>query len=300
MNDGYELIKYVNSNFELDVRISPKEKTIWLTLDEMSELFTRDKSVISRHINNIFNDGELDEAGCVAFFATELNKYDPRTGKDRKTIVSIKYYNLDVIISVGYRVNSIVGIQFRKWANSILSEYLLKGYAIDSKRTLITNENYARLINKVESLDERVSVIEKQGKEINVKKGKLFFNGQFYDAYTFIQSLFENANSEIIIINNYIDRSVLDRLIVKKENVKVVIYTNIDKSRLIDYDIDNYNKQYGNLELFDTKTIHDRYIIIDKERIFHLGYSIKDLGKKVFSISESDKELIKELLNALA
>ena len=300
MNDGYELIKYVNSNFELDVRISPKENTIWLTLDEMSELFTRDKSVISRHINNIFNDGELDEAGCVAFFATELNKYDPRTGKDRKTIVSIKYYNLDVIISVGYRVNSIVGIQFRKWANSILSEYLLKGYAIDSKRTLITNENYARLINKVESLDERVSVIEKQGKEINVKKGKLFFNGQFYDAYTFIQSLFENANSEIIIINNYIDRSVLDRLIVKKENVKVVIYTNIDKSRLIDYDIDNYNKQYGNLELFDTKTIHDRYIIIDKERIFHLGYSIKDLGKKVFSISESDKELIKELLNALA
>ncbi len=158
----------------------------------MSKLFLRDKSVISRHISNIFKSGELSEASCVAFFATELNKYDPRTNNDRKTIVNVKYFNLDVIISVGYRVNSIVGVHFRQWANTILRDYLLKGYVIDENRTLITNDNYARLINKVESLDERVSVIEKGNRGLDGKKSQLFFNGDFYDAYSFVQSLFEN------------------------------------------------------------------------------------------------------------
>ena len=112
MNNKYELIKYIDNNFEVDVKVSPLENTIWLTIDEMSKLFLRDKCVISRHISNIFKSGELSEASCVAFFATELNKYDPRTNNDRKTTVNVKYFNLDVIISVGYRVNSIVGVHF--------------------------------------------------------------------------------------------------------------------------------------------------------------------------------------------
>ena len=125
---------------------------------------------------------------------------------------------------------------------------------------------------------------------------KIFYEGQFYDAYTLIQQIFEGANDEIVIIDNYVDRSILDGLVVKKTNVKVIIYTNIN-SRLLGKDIDLFDKQYGNLEVKYTTKVHDRYIIIDQEKLFHLGHSIKDLGKKICSISESDTNLIKELLN---
>ena len=281
---------------EIDVKISPFEKTIWLSIDQIALLFGRDKSVISRHIKNIFEINELDEISCVAFFATELNKYDPRTGKMRKTKVDVKLFNLDVIISVGYRVNSIMGVTFRKWANEVLKEYLLQGYVINKERSLVTDENYARLINKVESLDERVSNIEINYKPQEFKNSQLFFDGQLYDAYTLIQSLFESANNEIIIIDNYVDRTILDRLVVKKNNVQVIIYTNIN-SRLLGRDINTINSQYGRLDVKYTNNVHDRYIIIDQNKIYHLGHSIKDLGKKIFSISESDNNLISKLLS---
>ena len=296
MEETYKIIKFNNNNLEIDVKISPFEKTIWLSLDQIALLFGRDKSVISRHIKNIFEINELDEINCVAFFATELNKYDPRTGKTRKTKVDVKFFNLDVIISVGYRVNSIMGVTFRKWANEVLKEYLLQGYVINKERSLVTNENYVRLINKVESLDERVSNIENNYKPQQFKNSQLFFDGQLYDAYTLIQSLFESANNEIIIIDNYVDRSILDRLVVKKHNVQVIIYTSIN-TRLLGRDINTFNSQYGRLDVRYTTNVHDRYIIIDQNKIYHLGHSIKDLGKKIFSISESDSNLIFKLLS---
>ena len=296
MKEIYEIIKFNNNNLEIDVKVSPLENTIWLSIDQIALLFERDKSVISRHIKNIFQINELDENSCVAFFATELNKYDPRTGKMRKTKVDIKLFNLDVIISVGYRVNSIMGVIFRKWANNVLKEYLLKGYVINEERSLVTNENYVRLINKVESLDERVSCIEKEYKPHEFKNSQLFFDGEIYDAYTFVQSLIEKANNEIIIIDNYVDRTILDRLVVKKNNVQVIIYTSIN-SRLLGIDINAFNSQYGGLNVRYTTKVHDRYIIIDQNSLYHLGHSIKDLGKKIFSISESDSDLIQVLLN---
>ena len=296
MEEKYRIIKFNNKNLEIDVKISPFEKTIWLSLDQIALLFERDKSVISRHIKNIFEINELDEISCVAFFATELNKYDPRTGKMRKTKVDVKLFNLDVIISVGYRVNSIMGVTFRKWANEVLKEYLIKGYAINEERSLVTNENYVRLINKVESLDERVNNIEKEYKPKEFKNTQLFFDGEFYDAYTLIQSLFESATKEIIIIDNYVDRTILDRLVVKKSGVQILIYTSIN-SRLLSRDIDAFNNQYGGLDVRYTANVHDRYIIIDQNKLYHLGHSIKDLGKKIFSISESDNSLISVLLS---
>ena len=207
----------------------------------------------------------------------------------------INFYNLDMIISVGYRVNSIEGIKFRKWANAVLKEYLLKGYVINEDRTLVTNENYMRLINKVEALDERVSNIENKHKLLEYKNKQLFFDGEFYDAYSFIQRLFEKAKNEIIIIDNYIDRSILDRLVVKKDNVKVVIYTST-KTKLLKSDITSFNNQYGSLEVKFVNNVHDRFIITDKNKLYHLGHSIKDLGKKIFSINELDNGFIKDLL----
>ena len=174
MNESYEVIKFNDGNFEIDVKVSPLENTIWLSLEQIAQLFKRDKSVISRHIKNIFQTNELDESSCVAFFATELNKYDPRTNNMRKTKVDIKIFNLDVIISVGYRVNSIMGVLFRKWASNVLREYLLKGFVINNDRTLVTNENYVTLINKVDKLDKRISDIEHNQKKSNLQKNTNF------------------------------------------------------------------------------------------------------------------------------
>lgn len=216
--------------------------------------------------------------------------------KMRTTIVDIKQFNLDVVISVGYRVNSIMGVKFRHWANTVLKEYLLKGYAIDKKRTLVTDDNYIRLINKVESIDERVINIEKNYKPQEFKNSQIFFNGAFYDAYTLIQSLFESAINEIIIIDNYIDRTVLYRLVVKKKTISVILYTS-SNTKLLKSDIISFNNQYGNLKVEYTTNIHDRFIIIDQIKLYHLGHSIKDLGKKIFSINELDKKMIKVLLN---
>ena len=294
----YDIIKFNDDNLELDVKISPLDDTIWLSIDQIALLFGRDKSVISRHIKNIFSIGELVENSCVAFFATELNKFDPTTGRMRKTIVNIKLFNLDVIISVGYRVNSIMGVKFRRWANKVLIEYLIKGYAINEDRSLVTNENYFRLVKKVESIDERVCNIENNYKLQEFKNSQIFFDGEFYDAYTLIQSFFENASKEIIIIDNYVDRTILDRLVVKKETTNVVIYTSVN-TRLLESDITSFNNQYGCLEVKYINNVHDRFIIIDKIKLYHLGHSIKDLGKKIFSINKLDCNMIQVLLNSI-
>ena len=280
----YEVVKFIDDNIELDVNIDPYSETIWLTQSQMSILFDVDISRISRHIKNALNEKEIN---------SQRNLRKTQIANSDKLVY---LYDLDVIISVGYRVKSVKGVIFRKWANKVLKEYLLQGYVINEKRSLVTNENYVRLINKVESLDERVSNIENNYKPKEFENSQLFFDGQLYDAYTLIQSLFESANNEIIIIDNYVDRTILDRLVVKKNNVQVIIYTSIN-SRLLGRDINTFNSQYGGLDVRYTTNVHDRYIIIDQNKIYHLGYSIKDLGKKIFSISESDSNLISKLLS---
>lgn len=280
----YEVVKFIDDNIELDVNIDPYSETIWLTQSQMSILFGVDISRISRHIKNALNEEEI---------TSQRNLRKTQIANSDKLVY---LYDLDVIISVGYRVKSIKGVIFRKWATKVLKEYLLTGYVINEERSLVTNENYVRLINKVESLDERVCNIEKNYKPQEFKNSQLFFDGQLYDAYTLIQSLFETANNEIIIIDNYVDRTILDRLVVKKSNVQVIIYTSIN-TRLLGRDINTFNSQYGGLDVRYTTNVHDRYIIIDQNKIYHLGHSIKDLGKKIFSISESDSNLISKLLS---
>ena len=150
-NNKYELVKYVDGEFELEINVSPKEETIWMTLDQIAILFNRDKSVISRHIKKIFMEKELYENSVVAKNATTAN--------DGKTYM-VSYYNLDMIISIGYRVNSIRGVIFRKWANKVLRDYLLKGYVINENRVLVSNENYIKLSNEVASINNRVDKLE--------------------------------------------------------------------------------------------------------------------------------------------
>lgn len=160
-----EIIKFVNGDLELDVNISPNKNTVWLTVDQLCTLFKKNKSTISRHIKNIFNEGELDEISSVAKNATQLKRYDPRTGKDRISNVEVNYYNLDVIISVGYRVKSQNGVIFRKWATSILHDYMLKGYAVNQKRLDVLNKTIAiqsRMLASTLNIEEKevLSVVE--------------------------------------------------------------------------------------------------------------------------------------------
>ena len=294
---NYEIIKFIDGELEVEVTVSPNEETIWLSQEQIVKLFNSNKQNVSFHINNILNEGELDLSTVKEILTVRLEG-------NRKVTRKIKYYNLDMIISIGYRINSKIGIIFRKWANKLLKTYLLRGYVINENRTTINNENLNNLIfivNEIQSnqinLNKRLNIIEEKILTKEHEINKVFFNGEFYDAYTLIQSIFEKALFEIIIIDNYVDRSILDRLIIKKNNVKIFIYTNINTSRLIGTDINAFNNQYGGLTVRYTAKVHDRYIIIDRTKLYHLGHSIKDLGKEIFSISESDSNIIQDLIS---
>ena len=190
--EKYEIVKFIDGELELEVNISPKEETIWMSLDEIAVLFCRDNSVILRHIKNIFLTDELNESSVVAKNATTAND-----GK----VYQVTYYNLDVIIAVGYRVNSKRGAIFRKWANKVLKEYLLKGYVINENRVTVSNENYIELRNEVSNINNRLIKLEDKVFDKEYGLNKIFYNGQFYDAYTLIQQIFESANDEIILLN---------------------------------------------------------------------------------------------------
>lgn len=283
--DKYELVKFKQNDLEIDVNVSPEEDTIWLSKEQMADLYGRDRSVISRHISNIYSEDEIDKESSCAKIAQEIG------GQTHY----ITIYNLDIVISVGYRVKSKNGTIFRKWANKILKDYLIKGYTIDEDRTLITNENYINLINKVDSIDKRLSKIEKN--EIDIEK--IFFDGEMFDARSFITNIISKAKETIILIDGYADIKALDFLKNKKDEVKIIIYHS-SKAKLSIRDINAFNKQYGNCETKIKNNFHDRFLIIDNNELYHLGASLNYAGKKVFAINKiEDKEILKLIINNL-
>ena len=169
----YEIVKFKDEEIELEINISPKEETIWMTLDQIAILFNRHKSVVSRHIKNIYLKEELNENSTVAKNATV------QLEGNRETKRYLEYYNLDVVIAVGYRVNSKRGTKFRKWANKVLKEYLLKGYVINENRVTVSNENYIELRNEVVNINNRLVKLEDKVFNDEYSLNKIFFNGQF-------------------------------------------------------------------------------------------------------------------------
>lgn len=287
MSDKYELVRFEQNGLTLDVNVSPSEDTVWLSLNEMCILFGRDKSVISRHIRNIFKEGELDPNRVVAKNAT--------TASDGKTY-DVTFYDLDMIISVGYRVKSPNGIVFRKWANSILREYLLRGYVVDRNRTLVTNENYINLINKVESIDARLTKIES---EYTAESEKVFFDGEYLDARVFIKELLSKATASIVVIDPYADAKALDFLSVKHPEVAALLIAS-SKAKLTQDDVNAFNLQYGGLVVKDDDSFHDRFILIDNRDLYHLGASLNYAGKKTFAITRlNDEQLIAAIINRI-
>lgn len=282
--DSYELIKFKDNEFELDVNVSPQEETVWLTKDEMALLFERDRTAISRHIHNIYREGELDPKSTCAKNARVLQK--------RARVYEMEIYNLDVIISVGYRVKSKRGVLFRKWANSILKQYLLKGYVLDNNRIIVSKENYLNLENDIKELKSEVGDI-KERMFLEPVKERLFFDGQFYDAYEFISSLIGGAKKSIVIIDPYFDREAFKFLKGASAGTRIDIFCS-NKTKLSKDDIAEFEKQYHKLNVIKNDSVHDRFIFIDGQKAYSVGSSLNHLGRKTFLVHRFDDPYIVE------
>jgi hypothetical protein len=263
---------------EIEVEVSIENETVWLSRQQLSSLFDRDIKTIGKHITNVFKEKELEKIAVVANFAT--------TASDGK-IYNVEHYNLDVIISVGYRVKSQKGVAFRQWATSILKSYITNGYAINSDK--ITNERFVSLENDVAQLKERVGSISTLLEDTSLSPAQgIFYDGQVFDAYVFISKLIKRAKHSIRLIDNYIDESILT-LFSKNQNIQITIYTkNITKQ--LKLDLKKYNSQYRPIEVKKFDVSHDRFLILDDTEIYHIGASLKDLGKRWFAFSKMDSE----------
>jgi len=279
-----EIVLFQSGELAEHIEVRLDEHTVWLTLNQMAQLFNRDKSVISRHLANVFREGELIQEATVAKNATV------QIESGRKVQRSIDYYNLDAIISVGYRVNSKQGTQFRIWATNVLRDYLLKGYAV--------NQRMDRIENNYENLSKEVQQISLQLKTQELPNQGIFFDGQIFDAYAFFSEIIKKAKEEIILIDNYIDESTLTHLSKKNKNVKVILYSK-NLSKQLDLDIKKANEQYGGFEIQAFAKSHDRFLIIDKNTVYHIGASLKDLGKKWFAFTKMDKDSVENILKAI-
>jgi hypothetical protein len=262
----------------IEVRIDEETETIWLTQQQIADLFGTQRPAITKHLGNIFNSGELNEK-VVSSILEHTTEHGAVKGKTQN--VKVKYYNIDAVLSVGYRVNSIRATQFRIWATRVLKDYLLKGYAI--------NNRINRLEDNMEAIKSKVNEIDLQIHSHLIPTQGIFFDGNVFDAYNFVADLVRKAEKSILVIDNYIDDSVLMLLSKKKENVVCTLLTkNIsDQMKL---DAEKFNKQYPVLHLKQFDKSHDRFLIIDDTEVYHLGASLKDLGKKWFAFSKLDKD----------
>lgn len=271
-----EIILYQpDSTLSLDVRV--ENETVWLTQAQMTELFQTTRNNITLHIRNIFKEGELEESSvCKESLLTAAD------GKRYKT----KLYSLDVIISIGYRVKSIRGTQFRIWANKILKDYLLRGYSVNQRLQDMESRFDRRLLEHEKRLDDLTGKVDFFIRTSLPPKEGVFFNGQIFDAHEFICRLIKSANKRIILIDNYVDESVLVQLDNRNPGVSAQIYTG-EISCTFRQSINRHNCQYEPIDVKTAQKIHDRFLIID-DTLYHIGASIKDLGKKLFAFSQME------------
>ena len=275
------------SSGEIELEISVENETIWLTQKQIGELFDKDIRTINEHIKAIYKEDELYEESTIRKFRIVQQEGNRKVARD------VFHYNLDVIISVGYRVNSKKATKFRQWATSILKQYISNGYAINSEK--ITLDRFLALENDVVLLKNDVKSVQEvlSHSQIKVKQG-IFYDGQIYDAYVFVNELLKQSKKEIILIDNYIDDNILT-LFSKYPDINYTIITK-SISKQLKLDIEKYNSQYNNLTIKISNKFHDRFLILDNKEAYHIGASLKDLGKKVFAFSKIDYILLENLI----
>lgn len=265
----------------IQVRVDEEKDTVWLNRHQMATLFDRDVKTIGKHIANALRE-ELQGVSVVSKFAT--------TAADGKTY-QIEHYNLDMIISVGYRVKSKQGTQFRIWASRVLKDYLLKGYAI--------NNRINRLEDHVDSLKNKVDQIDLHINTHQIPTQGVFFEGQVFDAYELASKIIRSAKESIVLIDNYIDETSLTHLSKKAKGVRVHLLTKAINKQL-KLDVRKANNQYGNFEVKPFTHSHDRFLIIDGKEVYHLGASLKDLGMKWFAFSKMEAKSVEGILNSVS
>ena len=271
-NKGEIVIYQPDEITRLEVRV--EGETVWLNRHQLASLFGRDVKTIGKHIKNALRE-ELADIPVVANFAT--------TASDGKTY-DVEYYNLDMVLSIGYRVKSSRGIQFRKWANSTLREYLMKGFLINDRLSDLEGRVHARLLEHEKRLDEYGEKIDFFVRTSLPPVEGIFYDGQIFDAYVFVSDLVKSARQRIVLIDNYVDESVLLLLSKRAPGVSAEIRTGRMPEQLR-LDIQKHNSQYPPVKIVQTQNIHDRFLIVD-DVVYHIGASLKDLGKKLFAFSK--------------
>jgi hypothetical protein len=266
-----EIIIYQAEEKSIRLEVRIEDETVWLNRHQLAALFSRDVKTIGKHIANALKE-ELEDAPVVANFAT--------TAKDGK-IYNVEYYNLDMILSIGYRVKSKQGVQFRIWANQVLKDFLLKGYAI--------NRRVDRIENEMHSIKSELGEIKLQLNTSLPPDYGIFFDGQVFDAYVLVCNIVKTARKSILLIDNYIDESVLTLLSKRQNNVVATVFTK-SISKQLELDIKKHNQQYPPIEIKVFAKSHDRFLIIDNETVYHIGASIKDLGKNWVAFAKMNIE----------
>jgi hypothetical protein len=275
-----EIVLYRPNELAEHIEVRLDEETVWLNRQQLSILFERDVKTIGKHIANVLNE-ELAGLSVVAKFAT--------TATDGK-VYQIEHYNLDMIISIGYRVKSQKGIQFRIWANQILKDYLLKGYTINNRMN--------RIEDNIESINKKINQIDLQLNTQLIPNQGVFFDGQVFDAYELTSKIIRSAKTNIVLIDNYMNEETISLLSKKERQVKVSLLTkNISKTFALD--VKNANEQYGGFEIQSFTKSHDRFLIIDADTVYHIGASLKDLGRKWFAFTKMEKASVESILNAI-
>lgn len=266
MEQGEIILYQPDEAVKLEVRL--EDETVWLTQEQIADLFGTKRPAITKHLNNIYKSGELDIDSTCSILE--------HMGNDGKQRYTTKYYNLDAILSIGYRVNSKNATLFRKWANSVLKDYLLKGYSIN-KRLSELERTVAQHTEKIDFF-VRTALPPVEG---------IFYNGQIFDAYKFATDLVKSARRSIVLIDNYVDETVLLMLSKRSVGVSATIYTQRITQQL-QLDLDRHNSQYPPIDIRTYRDSHDRFLIVDETYVYHIGASLKDLGKKMFAFSKLD------------
>ena len=278
-NRGEIILYQPDEAVRLEVKL--EDETVWLTQAQMAELFNSTKQNISFHINNTFKEGELSSVATVKDYLT-VQIEGNRTVKRK-----VSFYNLDVIISVGYRVKSIRGTQFRQWANKVLKEYLLKGYSVNQRISNMEDRMNSKFLEHEQRLNRIDSKIGFFVRTSLPPIEGIFYDGQIFDAYKFATDLIRSAGKSLLLIDNYIDESVLLMLSKRRSGVCATVYTQKITAQL-QLDIEKHNRQYPPVEMRIYNKCHDRFLIIDNTEVYHIGASLKDLGKKMFAFSRMD------------
>ncbi len=290
-NNGEIILYQPDSSIRLEVRM--KEETVWMTQAQMAALFGTQRAAITKHLNNIYNSGEIDRETTCSILE--------HVGQNGARVYATKYYNLDAILSVGYRVNSKNATSFRRWATHTLKEFLLHGYS-SVQHVQFVEQRIGRQLEehsmRIHALEDKVGFFVRTA--LPPVEG-IFYDGQIFDAYTFVSDLIRSARERVILIDNYVDDSVLKALTKRHDGVSASVITR-KISEALSVDLERHNQQYSPVEISTSDRYHDRFLIID-DTVYHLGASLKDLGKKLFAFSRMEidaKEIFQPQNNHLS